>query len=87
MGVATIGSALVEKRLELGLDKGQAAEVIGMSRTTYSSYEQDSQVRPSTSFRRFAEFLGISTEMLLISTGDVHRGNSPFPGTHCITGG
>jgi len=69
MGVATIGSALVEKRLELGLDKGQAAEVIGMSRTTYSSYEQDSQ-RPSVDvFPALAEFLGISTEMLLTLYG------------------
>jgi transcriptional regulator with XRE-family HTH domain len=69
MGVATIGSALVEKRLELGLDKSQAAEVIGMSRTTYSSYEQDSQ-RPSVDvFPALAEFLGISTEMLLTLYG------------------
>ena len=69
MGVATIGSALVEKRLELGLDKGQAAEVIGMSRTTYSSYEQDSQ-RPSVDvFPALAEFLGISMEMLLTLYG------------------
>jgi transcriptional regulator with XRE-family HTH domain len=69
MGVATIGSALVEKRLELGLDKGQAAEVIGMSRTTYSSYEQDSQ-RPSVDvFPALAEFLGISTESLLTLYG------------------
>jgi transcriptional regulator with XRE-family HTH domain len=69
MGVATIGSALVEKRLELGLDKGQAADVIGMSRTTYSSYEQDSQ-RPSVEvFPALAEFLGISTEVLLTLYG------------------
>jgi transcriptional regulator with XRE-family HTH domain len=62
MGVATIGSALVEKRLELGLDKGQAAEVIGMSRTTYSSYEQDAQ-RPSVDvFVALAEFLKISID-------------------------
>jgi transcriptional regulator with XRE-family HTH domain len=69
MGVATIGSALVEKRLELGLDKRQVAEIIGMSRTTYSSYEQDSQ-RPSVDvFPALAKFLEISTEKLLTLYG------------------
>jgi transcriptional regulator with XRE-family HTH domain len=65
MSAATIGSALVEKRLELGLEKGQAADKIGMSRTTYSSYEQDAQ-RPSVDvFPALAGFLGISIEELL----------------------
>ena len=65
MTVATIGSALAEKRRELGLEKGQAADRIGMSRTTYSSYEQDAQ-RPSVDvFPALAEFLVISMEELL----------------------
>lgn len=65
MSVATIGSALAEKRRELGLEKGQAADKIGMSRTTYSSYEQDAQ-RPSVDvFPALAEFLAISMEELL----------------------
>ncbi len=69
MTVATIGSALAEKRQELGLEKGQAADRIGMSRTTYSSYEQDAQ-RPSVDvFPALAEFLSISMEELLALYG------------------
>jgi DNA-binding XRE family transcriptional regulator len=69
MSVATIGTALVEKRVELGLEKGQAADKIGMSRTTYSSYEQDAQ-RPSVDvFPALAEFLDISMEELLTLYG------------------
>jgi transcriptional regulator with XRE-family HTH domain len=69
MSVATIGSALAEKRRELGLEKGQAADKIGMSRTTYSSYEQDAQ-RPSVDvFPALTEFLKISMEELLILYG------------------
>jgi transcriptional regulator with XRE-family HTH domain len=65
MGATTIGSALAERRRELSLEKGQAAKQIGMSRTTYSSYEQDAQ-RPSTEvFTALAEFLGISVEQFL----------------------
>lgn len=69
MSVATIGSALAEKRSELGLEKGQAADKIGMSRTTYSSYEQDAQ-RPSVDvFPALAEFLSVSMEELLALYG------------------
>jgi transcriptional regulator with XRE-family HTH domain len=65
MSAATIGSALVERRRELGLEKGQAADKIGMSRTTYSSYEQDAQ-RPSVDvFPALAGFLEVSIEELL----------------------
>jgi transcriptional regulator with XRE-family HTH domain len=69
MSVATIGSALAEKRRELGLEKGQAADKIGMSRTTYSSYEQDAQ-RPSVDvFPALATFLEIPMEDLLLLYG------------------
>src|ERR1700722_8543137 len=69
MSVATIGSALAKKRTELGLDKGEAAERVGMSRTSYSSYEQDSQ-RPSVDvFPALAKFLSISIEDLLVLYG------------------
>ena len=65
MSQATIGSALVERRRELGLEKGQAADKIGMSRTTYSSYEQDAQ-RPSVDvFPALAGFLDVSMEELM----------------------
>jgi transcriptional regulator with XRE-family HTH domain len=69
MNAATIGSALIAKRQELGIDKGQAADKIGMSRTTYSSYEQDSQ-RPSVDvFPALAEFLNVSIEDFLLLYG------------------
>ena len=69
MSQATIGSALVERRRELGLEKGQAADKIGMSRTTYSSYEQDAQ-RPSVDvFPALAGFLDVSMEELLTLYG------------------
>jgi transcriptional regulator with XRE-family HTH domain len=69
MSTATIGSALVAKRHELGLEKGQAADKIGMSRTTYSSYEQDAQ-RPSVDvFPALAGFLDVSMEELLTLYG------------------
>jgi transcriptional regulator with XRE-family HTH domain len=69
MSVATIGSALAEKRREFGLEKGQAADKIGMSRTTYSSYEQDAQ-RPSVDvFPALAQFLEVSMEELLTLYG------------------
>jgi transcriptional regulator with XRE-family HTH domain len=69
MTQATIGSALVERRRELALEKGQAADKIGMSRTTYSSYEQDAQ-RPSVDvFPALAEFLNVSMEELLTLYG------------------
>jgi len=69
MSAATIGSALADKRRELGLEKGRAANKIGMSRTTYSSYEQDAQ-RPSVDvFPALAKFLDISIEELLTLYG------------------
>jgi transcriptional regulator with XRE-family HTH domain len=69
MTIATIGSALAERRAFLGLEKGQAADKIGMSRTTYSSYEQDAQ-RPSVDvFPALAGFLEISMEELLTLYG------------------
>lgn len=69
MSAATIGSALVERRRELGLAKGQAANKIGVSRTTYSSYERDAQ-RPSVDvFPALARFLDISIEELLALYG------------------
>ena len=69
MSQATIGSALVERRRELGLEKGQAADKIDMSRTTYSSYEQDAQ-RPSVDvFPALAGFLDVSMEVLLTLYG------------------
>lgn len=65
MSESTIGGALAERRRQLKLEKGRAAQMIGMSRTTYSSYEQDAQ-RPSVEvFPALADFLQISVEDLL----------------------
>lgn len=66
---ATIGSALVERRQKLGLSRVRAADQIGMSRTTYSSYEHDTQ-RPSVDvIPVLAGFLDISIDDFLILYG------------------
>jgi transcriptional regulator with XRE-family HTH domain len=65
----TIGHALRARRQELGLDQREVASLIGMSRTTYSSYERDAQ-RPSVDiFPAIAEFLAIPMEELLALYG------------------
>jgi transcriptional regulator with XRE-family HTH domain len=69
MGEETIGSSLRARRMDLGLDQRDAGARIGMSRTTYSSYERDTQ-RPSVDvFPALAQFLDISTEELLTLYG------------------
>jgi len=69
MNDGTIGSALTEKRQELGISRVQAAEKVGMSRTTYSSYERDAQ-RPSVDvFPALATFLNMTIEEFLVLYG------------------
>lgn len=69
MAEGTIGDALLARRVKLGLDKGRAASRIGMSRTTYGSYERDTQ-RPSIEvFPALIDFLGISLEEFLVLYG------------------
>jgi transcriptional regulator with XRE-family HTH domain len=69
MNEATIGSALTEKRQELGITRVQAADKVGMSRTTYSSYERDTQ-RPSIDvFPALAAFLNVTIEEFLTLYG------------------
>lgn len=69
MNEATIGSALTEKRKELGNTRVQAADKVGMSRTTYSSYERDTQ-RPSVDvFPALAAFLNVTIEEFLTLYG------------------
>jgi transcriptional regulator with XRE-family HTH domain len=66
---ATIGSTLTKKREELGITRVQAAGEVGMSRTTYSSYERDTQ-RPSIGvFPALAAFLNVTIEELLTLYG------------------
>lgn len=65
----TIGRALRTRRALLGLDQRDAATRIGMSRTTYSSYERDTQ-RPSVDvLPAIAEFLEISVDDVLVLFG------------------
>lgn|GEM_PF-1552849 len=66
---ATIGSALTKRREELEMSRVQAAEKVGMSRTTYSSYERDEQ-RPSVDvFPALAAFLNVTVEEFLVLYG------------------
>ena len=69
MEFATIGSALSSRRKVLNLDQARAAAIIGMSRTTFSSYERDLQ-RPSAEvLPSLAQFLDISLEDILTLYG------------------
>ena len=69
MSEATIGSALTKRRDGLRMSRVQAAEKVGMSRTTYSSYERDEQ-RPSVDvFPALAAFLDVTVEEFLILYG------------------
>lgn len=57
------------RRRELGIDQREASALIGMSRTTYSSYERDVQ-RPSADvFPAIASFLAVSMDELLALYG------------------
>jgi transcriptional regulator with XRE-family HTH domain len=65
MEFATIGTALTSRRKTLNIDQARAAAIIGMSRTTFSSYERDLQ-RPSAEvLPSLAQFLEISIEDIL----------------------
>jgi transcriptional regulator with XRE-family HTH domain len=65
MSNETIGSALRTRRAKLGLDQRDASSRIGMSRTTYSSYERNTQ-RPSVEvLPAIALFLEISIDVVL----------------------
>ena len=41
MEKTTLGQALIERRIELGVDKASAAKSIGVTRATYAAYESD----------------------------------------------
>jgi transcriptional regulator with XRE-family HTH domain len=69
MEAATIGSALGRRRRDLGIGQNDAATLIGMSRTTFSSYERDLQ-RPSVEvLPALAKFLGVTIEEILVLYG------------------
>lgn len=61
----TIGDALLAKRRERRLDQGRAAAEIGVSPSTYRSYEKNTQ-RPSVNvFPLLSQFLGLEIEEFL----------------------
>lgn len=61
----TIGDALLAKRKQRRLDQGRAAGEIGVSPSTYRSYEKNTQ-RPSVNvFPLLAKFLGLEMEDFL----------------------
>lgn len=69
MSDETIGKALRTRRAQLGFDQREAATRIGMSRTTFSSYERDTQ-RPSVDvLPAIADFLNISIDDVLVLFG------------------
>jgi transcriptional regulator with XRE-family HTH domain len=69
MSDETIGKALRTRRAQLGFDQREAATRIGMSRTTFSSYERDTQ-RPSVDvLPAIAGFLEISIDDVLVLFG------------------
>jgi transcriptional regulator with XRE-family HTH domain len=69
MSDETIGRALRTRRAQLGFDQKEAATRIGMSRTTFSSYERDTQ-RPSVDvLPAIADFLEISIDDVLALFG------------------
>ncbi len=69
MSDGTIGRALRTRRAQIGLDQKDAATRIGMSRTTYSSYERDMQ-RPSVDvLPAIADFLEVSIDDVLALYG------------------
>jgi transcriptional regulator with XRE-family HTH domain len=69
MSAPTIGSCLRNRRRDLSIDQSDAAARIGMSRTTFSSYERDLQ-RPSAEvLPALAQFLEVTIEEMLILYG------------------
>lgn len=65
MTAANIGEALLAKRKERRLDQGRASAEIGVSPSTYRSYERNTQ-RPSVNvFPSLAKFLGLEIEEFL----------------------
>jgi transcriptional regulator with XRE-family HTH domain len=66
---STIGTALRARRDSLHIDQARAAAMVGMSRTSYSSYERDLQ-RPSVEvLPGLAQFLDVSTDDVLTLYG------------------
>lgn len=65
MEKTTLGQALVERRIELGVDKGKAAAMVGVTRTTYVAYESDSRRLSIDGLPALRTFLNVSIEDFL----------------------
>lgn len=65
MEKTTLGQALVERRIELGIDKARAAATIGVTRATYSAYESDSRRFSLDGLPALRAFLDVAVEDFL----------------------
>ena len=61
----TLGQALIERRIELGIDKRKAATLIGVARSTYAAYEMDSRRLSVDGLPALRAFLDVAVEDLL----------------------
>ncbi len=61
----TIGRALQERRRELGLGQEAAADLVGVSRSTYTGYERDARRISPEVLRPLAHFLDIGVAEIL----------------------
>ena len=65
MEKTTLGQALVERRIELGIDKAKAAALIGVARATYAAYEADSRRLSIDGLPALRAFLDVAVEDFL----------------------
>jgi transcriptional regulator with XRE-family HTH domain len=65
MEKTTLGQALIERRIELGIDKSTAATRIGVTRATYAAYESDSRRVSVESLPTLRAFLDVAVEDFL----------------------
>jgi transcriptional regulator with XRE-family HTH domain len=65
MEKTTLGQALIERRIELGIDKASAAKSIGVTRATYAAYESDSRRLSVDVLPALRAFLDVAVEDFL----------------------
>jgi transcriptional regulator with XRE-family HTH domain len=65
MEKTTLGQALVERRIELGIDKANAAAMVGVTRATYAAYESDSRRLSVDGLPALRSFLDVAVEDFL----------------------
>lgn len=65
MEKTTLGQALVERRIELGIDKAKAAARVGVTRATYAAYESDARRLSVDGLPALRSFLDVAVEDFL----------------------